>query len=325
MAKDSFIITHGEDPDGIISAALLNRYLKNDKQYYFVSYARQTADFSEAILRINGGDTYLADLNMNPHLISDQGDLLKEMIKKSNFLVWIDHHEGTKKYSDYLHRLGARVIQGEGVCSAKLVHQEFLVGDCLSSWLSSIAQAHDYGVVSPELGLGEQLQKVISFYNHSLDYKGLRGLVETLSRDGSWQQRGRLAPDLEKVIEKYCPLAENAVQSMKKREEFLDISGRRIMVTYADAIIYHKDTLRNLKKEYTGKADAYLVAFGEPAGNVLFFRDSSSDFSPIDFCVSMGGGGREGDGGFSRSVDENNFNAAKAEIMDRLQEYLSEK
>ncbi|MFH1683231.1 MAG: hypothetical protein ABIA37_05545, partial [Candidatus Woesearchaeota archaeon] len=318
---------HGEDPDGIISAALLDLYLRNEKQYYFVSYAKQTADFSEAILRLDGGDIYITDLNTNKHLVSDEGGLLRNLIKKSSFLVWIDHHEGTRKCSDYLRSLGARVIVEDDLCASKLIYREFLAGDGRAQWLSEIAQAHDYGLPSPELELGEQLQKIIALHNHTRDYNNLRRLVEALSRDDSWQEQGKLSPDLEESVGRYQPLADKAEQAMRGREEFLEIAGRRIMITYADSIIYHKDTLRNLKKKYSGGADAYMVIFGYPACNVLFFRDNSSDFSPLKFCGLMGGGGREGDGGFSlfTGVNERNFGVAKSFILKRLEEYLLEK
>ena len=158
MVCSPFIVTHGEDPDGVISHALLwqlceQGYKEEPAGQFFLRYDTirgmlpEIAGFAEQGHPCN---TFVADLNFNPaDMRTERGDLLDILCNATTFLHWTDHHDGTQLNTRMLRRKGVLVDYNANQCVAMQIakrHGFLRDQDPYFRRLAQIAQAHDYAI-----------------------------------------------------------------------------------------------------------------------------------------------------------------------------------
>jgi len=140
LLPSNVIISHG-DVDGIISAALVRRYLGEDAYIIFTS----PRNLSDTLSLIKGRKfkLYLTDLALNLAIAQSVADQLRNLKDKGCMITWIDHHpwsaealEAVKPYVDSL------VIREE-TSAAKLVMEALSLRDPFSTRLVEIANDAD--------------------------------------------------------------------------------------------------------------------------------------------------------------------------------------
>ena len=139
-----------------------------------------------------------------------------------------------------------------------------------------------------------------------------------------WRADGSFGREMERVIEEYDMDKKEATDAMRKSKEIITIGKRKFLIAFGDGLIYQKETIRDWQNA-TDEAgvDGFLVIFN--INTALFFRGRQSDFDAVPFCRYMGGGGREGNGGFSvnRDVAATNFLEIKNEIIEKMREFFA--
>ncbi len=336
------IVAHGEDVDGIISAALMTRKIRKDDRnanidYVFVSYSNQLISFIKLYEKVKIGSDGLhliiLDLNVNDGI----RNLICNISLYCKDVMIFDHHSGTVENRDKLIACGNVSVSAYGynskISTSSMVYLEPLSGDFSSFVLSGIAQVSDYSETQCDIAekkYGDDLQKIITLFNFLHESRDTHSLLVDLVRTLSVCIN--VFDELKYVIKlnDYARLREDAENVFKKSIDKVNIvlptlRLEMFITAYAPSILPQKETLRYLRDKYRGKNySGYFVIFDNPVNNVLFFKDHDSDFDATNFCSFMGGGGRDGDGGFSicEEVAIELFERIKGDIILSLTEYL---
>src|SRR3989338_4336952 len=144
------VIAHAEDPDGLISRALLQRALliddKDPQDHIFVRYDRLVESFQEAVEKARTHEAlYVTDLSVNDRLLQADGDsAILEQLAAGKTLHWFDHHDGTAAHHKELTERGITVQYHKDKCASLLVAQYFCLGHPYEKMLARIAQSSDY-------------------------------------------------------------------------------------------------------------------------------------------------------------------------------------
>jgi len=345
----NFIVTHAEDVDGIISAVLLEEYCKNgENQYFFVKYSEQIKCFLEVLKKVKatfrayGNFCFISDLSFNQNLLDGFRDssILGNLSSFCPNIFWFDHHDNTIHNKSRLESFGIIVFSKMKTCSSKIIFEVlFNIDDEKDKkfrYLSDIAQAHDYGVLdSPGeiISIALDLQKVISYINCFGDKKDLLFLIKLLHNRIINYSIMQLIEDnwIFGKIKEYDNRLEEAKIAMINSftEKNLKINGEEYSFLFAydaSSLLQSKDTFRDFEKRYlqNKKYLGVLIIFGKNICNSIFFSFDKIKFSAVSFCEYMGGGGREGDGGFNISlVNENNIKEKFEEVFLKLKNFLA--
>ena len=337
MINRPIVISHGEDPDGIISMALLMRHLRScnvSASFGFGRYSNISETFiglaklSENCL---GEDFYVLDLGINGHLLSakDSGENVIKKLAHNTNLHWVDHHDTTKGAQPHLEEMGVDLMLATGInqCSSRIVYANFLNGDAYCDWLSKIALEHDNpgNGIHPELG--NDLQKIISLNYYgaksvaSADFNLLR-LVNNLSFERAII-KGKFNRGLQRLIDKYDELEKSALNTIYGTAQLFESNDLKIIFAYGNPLLPQKDGLRKMAKMFSGQADIYCLALGNPVNNVMML--SVCDFDASHFSQSCGGGGRANIGGYINPapITVDNIDEVAEGLKDNLANYVA--
>jgi len=320
--------------DGIISGALLTKYLRVSREermrLYFCAYPTQRRIFLRLAKLGAGRNVFISDIAAKDYLLSDQiRTALGEISHRAAEVFWYDHHADTEVYAALFQLRGHKVITNgkEQICAAELVRRDLLPDDEYAKFLARVAQVHDYPPISGEVDeasrAGLKLQKVISLRNAQNDRAGLAKLVRLIARDDGWYDGGNFSAGLRRLIAEFDRSSEAARESAKNNRQVINVRGKVFAVTCASAIMPQKETVIALRDELSWKADGVAVYFLPPDGQLLFFRSIGSRFDAQKFCEFMGGGGREGNGGFTPCLKRGQGYQDLVNILrSKLEEFL---
>lgn len=324
----NIIVTHAADVDGILAGALLARYLKSKDEKFrlvFCNYANQRQVFTGLASLRPGRRLYICDINGQDFLLSIRGakTALSQMAANADKVEWYDHHAGTKELANLFRICDHQMVIGEEVCAAELVRQRLLPDDRYAEFLGQIAQAHDY----PESGAGEnivrigrELQEVISFLGFGNDFRGLARMVKSLAENSFWRQDGQPDGDWQNLAAEVSLSVAQARKLISCSRIFLKVKDKTFVLALGEAILPEKEMLAELRAEFAGKADGVAVYFLPPANHLLFYGYSKSKFNAQKFCEFLGGGGRNGNGGFTPEIQE--IDKLVEFIIGKLKEFL---
>ncbi len=338
------ILFHSEDPDGVISAALLTRALGSDLVYVPVGYYNVVKQFEDTAKNVSSDrpeNIYISDLSINNSLAlsgSSYGTL--EQLAMAAPTVWFDHHPNTQTHMEELERRGFRFVTdfSNQKCASSLVQDHFGLKDEYSQELVDIALAHDLNLKdSSPLQRGELLQKIISMYLYDNDE--MDRLAIMLADAEVWDREGNLHPKLVKKVERYEELTVPALEKLYHDSKDLILphpkqNGFTIKMSgYGKSILPMKDTARMFFEKYKDPRpeicafDVYILIRGYPTNHILVYSDpnSISSFDPVKFCQENGGGGRGNMGGFNwdEPITIINFEKVKRETCQKLEKYLN--
>lgn len=331
----NIIITHGNDVDGIVAGALTARHLEiklsEKARVIFCAYPGQRRIFFRLAKLGAGRNIFISDVAAKDYLLPDQiRTVLGEISHQAEKVFWYDHHADTEVYADLLQLRGHKVITGgkEQICAAELVRRDLLPDDDYAEFLGRVAQAHDYppasGGADEIIKAGAKLQKIISVFNSREDVAGLSKLVRLIARDDRWYDGGNFSAELSRLIAEFDRLSEAARENAKNNRLVIKVWGKVFVVTCASAIMPQKETVIALRNEFSWKVDGAAVYFLPPDGQLLFFKGIGGRFNAQKFCEFMGGGGREGNGGFTPRLKKGQgYQNLVNDLRDKLEEYLS--
>ncbi|MDD4271365.1 MAG: hypothetical protein PHF50_01015 [Patescibacteria group bacterium] len=325
------MVTHRDDVDGIISAALRVRFLKTcgeKAKLIFCSYLEQEQVFAKLARLKQGYAIYVSDIDAKDYpLPSGSGTVLGQIAAKAEKLEWDDHHSSTKDFIGLLKICGHEVFLGDKgkICASKLIQGRILPKDPYAEFLAQIAQAQDYDPAPgrPEaiIGFGENFQNAISYLNIKSDIGGLTHLVNLLARGRLLRQDKWLSG----IISVSGALVEQAREEAFNNYTFLNVRGLKFVLISADAILPEKKILAELRDRFAGEVDGIAVYFMPPSCHVLFYKGTGNDFDAEKFCVFVGGGGREGNGGFTppEQIVQEGFKSLLTFLGEKLYEFIN--
>ncbi|GEM_PF-3625247 len=331
----TYIVTHRDDVDGIMSGSLLRRLYGPVTELIFCSYPEQERVFRQLADLAQGAQIYIADICAKDYPGMNGGkSVLEQLAASAARLEWYDHHSGTRDIMTLFKGHGHTVIMGDKqkICSAGLINSRHLLADRYCELLARIAQAHDNLSSSNASNrfakIGNSLQKIISYFNFKKDIKGLIELVDLIAHDASWLlAKDVLCPYLEGIIaaaeEQMGEAIERAYADIQKNLVAFKIKGKRFIVACGNTISSEKEVLIRLCQQYP-EADGVMLYSLPPTNHALFYKGVKSDFNAEKFCEFMGGGGREGNGGFTPYIkyEQNNLGSLVYYITIKLGHFL---
>jgi hypothetical protein len=346
MVPTHLIIPHIEDPDGIISTALILRNLygqgiEDEKiQILFTDYKNQKATFETAANQeLQNLETYVADLAAKDFIVTkdeETGLSLAQKIKnQSGNFTWYDHHGDTKKNKPILEESNVQVHYQDNTCTARIIFNQLEKtnpADTYADLISKISQSHDYaGSIQDNslTKLGIDLQGIITLLNFEQNEQHLLEITKRIAKGrDTWLSNTSidLVGDVLDLSNEYKQQAKNAMREMEQSIEQITLqNGYTITTALASDILPPKDAPRHFRENFSDNGDGYLLFFSGKRQAAFFFKNYNSQFSPQEFCTLMGGGGREGDGAFNLPFEINNqknYKHAKNIIFGRLNKFL---
>ncbi len=334
---DNLIVTHREDLDGIIVATLASQGVMQEGktcEYIFVSYFRQKDIFWElSQSNLQNKIVYILDLSANDCLFEQPNSIVENLINNAKEIIWVDHHNSSKLYAKKMREWGVKVFlpeQNELICASMLFARNFLNDRDVTKLtkLINIAQAHDYDKTIDCVCLHKtavELQKIISLYNYQGDETALKDLILSFINN-DWGKNGELADFLQNNLTEYNALENEAIHDFNESLTTIEVGDQKFMIAYGHPILPLKNTARDFREKNAGKADGYIIIFGDPTNNALCLKEEKkSDFNALKFCEFMGGGGRENSGGFSfaEKITLKNYPNAKNVIFEGLSKFLT--
>lgn len=322
----TLVLTHREDVDGILSAANLKRQHGADTEVILVSHRNQDEIFAALPAREDAHLTNLivTDLTLKTSLfVKDPHVSLIELIFQTfRSIIWIDHH--TTNIKEAFINMGGLYLDGqpENNCSAMIVCNELLLDDNHADSLALIAQANDYPNEPTNesiLKLGIALQRIITVLNYEDDEAGLQSLLDIIAFDEIWFL------EIAKYYLHMKTVFVGAYASFYEQQGNFTIGDYKIRLAIASPILPQKEALRNMREQFGATTAACIGIFPAPVNNILMFKGTGESVFPVaDLCKYMGGGSRDGDGGFSlpNKIDHSSFESAAASMTGLLSEFL---
>jgi len=341
MVSSPFLLHHGEDPDGIIAAALAGAYcerqLKEVPAAYFPLRYDNVTDNLPLIIneaeRARPCQIVVADINPTTTVMRDS--LLYRLINAvhpahSNRpkVLWIDHHSGTEKSNDDFQQHGIHVVYDANQCASLLAAKHFALNDDpYFHHLASIAQAHDYakpGQINEQLSAGNELEKIIALANATSNEDLLRKLIVDL-KDGCYFSAEKVPlPFWQEHSSQYDVQKTAALNQLEESIVVEPVGDYQVLFALAPPILSQKPAPRYLKENHDGAADLQVCLFAAPYRNHIIQSKKDSRLDVVGFCQVMGGGGRNNSGGFTLSelITEENYAAQRRMIGEQLRDYL---
>ena len=340
--KKALVVTHGSDADGIISAAMMYKFLspRYKVEFVFIIHSTKKDVFKAISMRkdLDELEVWIIDLALNKYLIVaelNNESIMQRIARVARNVVYIDHHDGMQTHKQLLKSLGVSVLEGylEKICTAKLIYNTYfyLSGEKYLDWLSIVAQHSDYpdGLKDEIAQIGENLNKIIFLYLSESNIDAVKGLTVTLSGGKYWYIDGQYSGEIKEALVRFEIIQREALTVLGQSIEVVEIDNKKIIIGFGDGILPDKDTIAEVMRRDDEKADSYIIAFGSPLNNALVLRGAKSSFPVMDFCKFMAGGGRPyGEeweiGGFSFSfiLDDSNYKKAKEIIIKGLKDFL---
>lgn len=320
------LVAHAEDPDGIISRALLMRQFPSGKDNVFVRYDRIAEAFEEAVTKSSGcNSVYVADVNPNPRLVSS-GFALMEKLSYGREVYWFDHHDATLRNKDRMAKLGIKVHHDEHHCAAMIIAQHYNLFDPYAKKIAKIAQAHDYKKQSKEARntqIGNELEKVIAIANETLNYGLLLQLSEDLAEEKCFNKIYNLRPEWQQHVDKFNRRELEAYKDLDDSVEISKIGPYRVLFGYSSPLLSQKPGPFHLRDKFERDSDIFVCLFKSPVRNHMVLTNNGVSFPVVPFVQSLGGGGRDNGGGFTLDYDitSENYKPVKEMLLSQMDKY----
>ena len=304
MDYQIFVLTHGNDLDGLGSAALIMRkYYVPLKNIFFLDYGEKKLNYAiENIVRMSGRKSivFIADTGMNDRQVSPFKRLVLHIRKRGGRVFWFDHHHWKKNQIRDIARICDLAIVGENeyACAAEITLMELGLKDKFSVMLAKMAHETDFApILHPYIRDAknpiEVYGLVFSYYNTIDDIEkqtaSLRRVVGMLSsgkflntdivnRAGKFESKTKL--ELSRI--------ERQIYSVNK-----DFS-----IGFAQSINSNIacDQIRKL-------TNSDVVLYIDTTHNKGHFRSTNTNI--IELAASFGGGGHTHSAGFD--IDKRKF------------------
>lgn len=228
MAIGRLVFSHSRDLDGIVSAALMVRCLR-DLKLMLVDYE----DISRLIEEIRTatekgfGEVYVADLALAEFYAEAVLKAAAEAIKEGISIMWFDHHRPPAELVEEASRHGIIMRLDQSRCSGEIV-SEALCGDS-ENVLARLAHDTDFLIFSHPLS--RPLAELVTYYYHRGEEWRLIRLAERMAQGVIWDE----------TVEEDWRNAREAIEEeegrMLSRVVLRNPKGYRIAGSYANTLI----------------------------------------------------------------------------------------
>lgn len=314
------VITHGEDADGIISNALLQKYVLDKNPQANINMVLATHDTLKynikEIMDKDYDEIYFADLPIESDVISDS-ELIN--LARNKKIFYFDHHYISPVREDLLNKLCCMVYKDEKNCATQIIRSVLFNNDEFAT-LGEIAQATDFNLVNQYYGLGDKLRRIID-YN---DSKRMNKVIEYIRKD-IFFTRDTVHEEFREIEEDVRQKEDRALQNMLQSCKCVKIGKYQCVIGVAEDIIYMKFAMINLALNYP-KADLVGV-LGFKRKNVGLSQalgKLGSEIPVMEICASQKGGGRNNAGGYllKEEVTYENYEYYMDEVIKLLNTFL---
>ena len=122
--ENSICFSHIEDPDGIISAALIKQIFNSD--IHLVDYNNFISEFEKIEKNSNLKHLIICDLEIKLNIADTFCEIIENLSKKNISILYIDHHNLDSNVSERLKKFNVKVIHSENECASSLIYDNFI-------------------------------------------------------------------------------------------------------------------------------------------------------------------------------------------------------
>jgi len=121
--ENSICFSHIEDPDGIISAALIKQIFNSD--IHLVDYSNFINEIKKIEKNLNLKHLIICDLEIKLNSADTFFEIIENLSKKNISILYIDHHNLDSNVSERLKKFNVKVIHSENECTSSLIYDSF--------------------------------------------------------------------------------------------------------------------------------------------------------------------------------------------------------
>ena len=122
--ENSICFSHIEDPDGIISAALIKQIFNSD--IHLVNYTNFISEIEKIEKNLNLKNLIICDLEIKLNIADTFCEIIENLSKKNISILYIDHHNLDSNVSERLKKFNVKVIHSENECTSALIYNNFI-------------------------------------------------------------------------------------------------------------------------------------------------------------------------------------------------------
>ena len=122
--ENSICFSHIEDPDGIISAALIKQIFNSD--IHLVDYNNFISEIEKIEKNLNLKNLIICDLEIKLNIADTFCEIIENLSKKNISILYIDHHNLDSNVSERLKKFNVKVIHSENECTSALIYNNFI-------------------------------------------------------------------------------------------------------------------------------------------------------------------------------------------------------
>lgn len=122
--ENSVCFSHIEDPDGIISAALIKQIFNSD--IHLVDYNNFISEIEKIEKNSNLKHLIICDLEIKLNITDTFYKIIENLSKKNISILYIDHHNLDSNVSERLKKFNVKVIHSENECTSSLIYDNFI-------------------------------------------------------------------------------------------------------------------------------------------------------------------------------------------------------
>jgi|GEM_PF-6983473 oligoribonuclease NrnB/cAMP/cGMP phosphodiesterase (DHH superfamily) len=310
------VISHSQDPDGIIAQALILMYIKRTYDgiqsidNFLLDYPELPEFFSNKSFE-KYNYIYILDLPLSEKAISDER---LEQISKSSSLMCYDHHIISDNRKVLLNRICMKFAITEDKCTSRIITELLQLNSEYALFLSDIAQSYDFNISGAGFTIAEKLRRIISCSSK----EDLGELIDDITNnnwlDNNMNLRFKYKVKEESVLKEEI----KAYKIIDETAETFILGSKKIVIAFSPKILYMKPGMRYLETRYNDLDGVILLCEGK--SNVLLggINNVSEKIVPmLPYCIYKGGGGRNNAGGFTieEIISQNNYKDLKEEII----------
>jgi archaea-specific RecJ-like exonuclease len=123
LENHSICFSHMEDPDGVISGALIKQAFNS--KIYLVNYRNFLNELRKIEKNKNLTELIICDLELKPNNSIDILKIIGNLSIRNVSIFFIDHHNLNSKIEEKLKKFNVRIINSEDECTSSLIYENF--------------------------------------------------------------------------------------------------------------------------------------------------------------------------------------------------------
>ena len=320
--KKLCFLSHSQDPDGIISQALL---IKHVYQEYgtTVSFDQYLLDYPELYYFFHETNLdkytqiFISDFGLNESVIEDERIV---HLAKQKKIYYFDHHELSEQRKLFFRKQFVMFYSNDELCASEILANVFFEQNDYVEFLKCVARSYDFDIKGDAYKISERLRRIIAV---SDDFTR-KELVKDIAC-GRCFDKHEFSQAYIELEEKAKKIENLAYQQINETIEKISVNDIKIVIAYAPKILYMKPAMRYLEIECSDCNIAILLT--QDVSNILIGsikRILEIDDLVLNYCMSKGGGGRGAAGGynFGKNITIEKYNTYKDIIFEDFKNYV---